>query len=97
MREHDRLALSEIQVFANELELTRRYLLDAQPGRRLGEPVPHRLRRLAGSQFPDDGSRDDDLAIEAMQKLRLVEKGEVMKRPAVCDNDHRPARIPRSR
>jgi hypothetical protein len=37
------------------------------------------------------------LAIEARKKLRLVQENEVMKRPAVCDDDHRPDRSPRSR
>jgi hypothetical protein len=32
-----------------------------------------------------------------MQKLCLIQENEVMKWPTVCDNDHRPDRIPRSR
>lgn len=97
MRKDNRFSFAEIQVIGNELKLAGRDRFDAQPRRRLGEPLLHRMRRPARGQLPEDSLWNDDLTIEAMQKLRQVRKNQLMKRLAVCDNDHRPDRIPRSR
>ena len=65
---------------------------------RMFSPSPPFARRLPLRSRGRHGlRRSGSHSPEAMQKLRLVQKNEVVKRPAVCDDDHRPDRIPRSR
>src|SRR5262249_7319422 len=97
LRERDRLSLPGIELCGDASELVRRDRLNAKPGRRFGQPAPHRKRRLAGSELLEHGRGYDDLTIEAVQKLRLLEKNEVVKGTAVRDNDHRSGRMPRLR
>ena len=55
-----------------------------------GETLPH--LELVG-----DRVGDNHLSVETMKQLDLVEKSEVVQRPAVGDDDHRLGRIPSSR